>query len=260
VSVTRVRAKIAVEGVGKVFASRRGGTVTAIEHVDLDVAPGELVSILGPSGCGKSTLLYIVGGFEEATRGRVVCDGVPVTGPGPDRGIVFQEFALFGWRTVLGNVAYGLAERGLPRAEQRERALAALDLVGLADVAQLYPKELSGGMKQRAAIARALAVEPDVLLMDEPFGALDAQTRTDLQVELAGLRARLSTTVLFVTHSVEEAIFLSDRVVVLSPRPAVVREVVPVAIPRPREYEQVIADPRYAPLHRSLRDLLRGGR
>ncbi|MFI0351177.1 ABC transporter ATP-binding protein [Actinomadura sp. 9N407] len=249
--------KVRVEGVGKVFARRGREPVEALESIDLTVRPGEFVSIVGPSGCGKSTLLYIVGGFVGASRGTVRYDGEPVRGPGPERGIVFQEFALFPWKTVLGNVAYGLARQGMGRAERLERARHHLAMVNLEGMDRLYPKELSGGMKQRVAIARTLATDPDLLLMDEPFGALDAQTRTVLQDELLKIWERTRKTVLFVTHSVEEAVYLSDRIYVFSHRPARIKAVLDVGLDRPRDRERMLADPAYPVLHRKIWDLLR---
>jgi NitT/TauT family transport system ATP-binding protein len=244
--------KIAARGVRKVFETRRA-SVTAIEGLDLEAARGEFVSIVGPSGCGKSTLLHILAGFVEPTEGEVTVDGAPVRGPDPARGIVFQELALFGWKTVLGNVAYGLAEQGVPRRERAERAAQWVRLVGLEGFERHYPKELSGGMKQRVALARALVVDPDVLLMDEPFGAVDAQTRVALQQELLAIWERTHKTVVFVTHSVDEALALSDRVWVFSQRPARVREIVEVDLPRPRD----LGMPGYAELHRRIWGLLR---
>ncbi|MEW2354700.1 ABC transporter ATP-binding protein [Spirillospora sp. NPDC029432] len=249
--------KVRAEGVGKVFARRGRDPVRALESIDLTVGPGEFVSIVGPSGCGKSTFLYIVGGFVGASSGTVRCDGEPVRGPGPERGIVFQEFALFPWKTVLGNVAYGLARQGVGRAERLERARRHLETVNLRGVERLYPKELSGGMKQRVAIARTLATDPDLLLMDEPFGALDAQTRAVLQAELTRIWERTRKTVLFVTHSVEEAIYLSDRIYVFSHRPARIKAVLDVGLERPRDRERMLADPAYPVLHRKIWDLLR---
>ena len=240
----------------KVYASRRG-SVTAIERLDFAAAAGELVSLVGPSGCGKSTFLHVVGGFVEATAGEVLVDATRVTGPDPSRGVVFQDLALFDWRTVLGNVAYGLAERGVPRRERAERARAYLDLVGLHGFERHYPKELSGGMRQRVALARALIVEPAVLLLDEPFASVDAQTRTVLQRELLELWERTKTTILLVTHSVEEALLLSDRVYVLSARPATVRDVVDVDLERPRDLEALVGAPAYGALHRRVTALLR---
>jgi NitT/TauT family transport system ATP-binding protein len=252
--------KVRAEGVGKVFTRRGRDPVTALRSIDLAARPGEFVSILGPSGCGKSTFLYIAAGFVAASHGTVRYDGRPVRRPGPERGFVFQEFALFPWKTVLGNVTYGLARQGVGRAERTERARHHLEMVNLGGVEKLYPKELSGGMKQRVAIARTLATDPDVLLMDEPFGSLDAQTRADLQIELTGIWERTHKTVLFVTHSVEEAIYLSDRIYVFSHRPARVKEVVEVKLDRPRDRERMLADPVYPELHRRIWDLLREDR
>ena len=247
---------IQTRAVRKVYESRRG-SVTAIDGLDFAAQDGEFVSIVGPSGCGKSTFLYILGGFVAATGGEVTVDGAPVTGPDPSRGIVFQEFALFPWKTVLGNVTYGLAARGVPRAQRARTAREYLDMVRLTEFERHYPKELSGGMKQRVALVRSLIMEPDILLMDEPFAAVDAQTRAVLQQELLEIWERTSTTVLFVTHSVEEALLLSDRVYVLSSRPARVREVVEVELPRPRDLEAILALPAYGALHRRVSSLLR---
>ena len=240
-------ARIRACGVRKVYEGRRAG-VTAIDEVDLAAEAGEFVSIVGPSGCGKSTLLHIVGGFVEPTAGEVSVEGT--------RGVVFQELALFPWKTVLGNVAYGLAEQGVPRRERAQRAGRYVALVKLAGFEHAYPKELSGGMKQRVALARSLIVDPDILLMDEPFGAVDAQTRVALQGELLSLWERMRKTVLFVTHSVDEALYLSDTVYVLSSRPARVKEVVRVALPRPRDPEAILALPEYRALHGRIWSLL----
>jgi NitT/TauT family transport system ATP-binding protein len=254
---SRPRGKSAeITALSKVFGGGRRGAVHAIERIDLTARPGEFVSIVGPSGCGKSTLLYIVGGFLDATSGEVKIDGQRIRGPGADRGIVFQDFALFPWKTVLGNVTYGLAERGIGRRERNAHARRYLEMMNLVGVERLYPKELSGGMKQRVALARTLVTEPDVLLMDEPLGALDAQTRAVLQVELSNVWERTGKTVLFVTHSVEEAIYLSDRIFVFTQRPARVKDVIQVEIPRPRDREAIIRDPTYADLHRRIWELL----
>ena len=191
----------------------------ALSATDLEFAPGSFTSLLGPTGCGKSTLLNTIAGFVTPTSGRVLMDGVPVTGPGPDRGMVFQHYALLPWFTARGNVEFALKRFGLPRAERRERALESLQAVGLADAAEKYPAQLSGGMRQRVALARALAAEPQVLLMDEPFGALDAITRARMQRLLAQLWQRTRTTVVFVTHDVDEALALSQRVVVMAADP-----------------------------------------
>ncbi|MBX9591443.1 MAG: ABC transporter ATP-binding protein [Hyphomonadaceae bacterium] len=239
---------IAIEGLSKSFETARRSSHTALADISLNVAAGEFVSILGPSGCGKSTLLYIVGGFVPPTEGTVAVNGKPVTGPGPDRGPVFQEFALFPWKTVLGNVMYGLLERGMARSKAEERARALIGLVHLKGYEHFYPKELSGGMKQRVAIARTLAYGPSILLMDEPFGALDAHTRTGLQNELLDIWERDRKTVLFVTHSVEEAVFLSDRVVVLTRSPGRIKQTVAIGLSRPRRRAQLLVDRRYQTL------------
>ncbi|WP_017523785.1 ABC transporter ATP-binding protein [Pusillimonas noertemannii] len=236
---------IAIEQLGKTFQTARGTEHTAIRDISLQVPEGQFMSILGPSGCGKSTLLYIVGGFEQATTGSVKVDGRVINAPGPDRGPVFQEYALFPWKTVLSNVAYGLREQGVSKAQAEEKAMLWLDKVKLKDYAHFYPRELSGGMRQRAAIARTLAYEPAILLMDEPFGALDAHTRLKLQTGLLGLWEQLKNTVLFVTHGVEEAVYLSDRVVVLSGTPGTVREIVDIDLPRPRVRSELLRNPRY---------------
>ncbi|MDY7106960.1 MAG: ABC transporter ATP-binding protein [Actinomycetota bacterium] len=250
-------AAIGLDGVRKVYPGRSGrDEVVAIDHIDVDVRPGEFCSIVGPSGCGKSTLLYIVAGFLEASGGSVRHDGIDVDGPGVDRGIVFQQYGLFPWKTVAGNVAEGLRARGAGRREAKREAARYLEMVGLADSADRYPKELSGGMQQRVAIARTLAQDPDVLLMDEPFGALDAQTRHQLQRELTTIWAGTTKTVLFVTHSVEEAIYLSDRIVVLTHRPSTVAEIIDVDIPRPRDREDILDHPRFAELHHRVWHLL----
>lgn len=239
---------ISIEGLGKSFETARRTSHLALTDISLDVADGEFVSILGPSGCGKSTLLYIVGGFVQPTRGSVAVDGKPVTGPGPDRGPVFQEFALFPWKTVLGNVMYGPLERGMARSKAEEKARALIALVHLTGYENFYPKELSGGMKQRVAIARTLAYGPSILLMDEPFGALDAHTRTGMQKELLEIWERDRKTVLFVTHSVEEAVFLSDRVVVLTRSPGRIKETIKIDLPRPRRRTELLVDRRYQTL------------
>jgi NitT/TauT family transport system ATP-binding protein len=257
VAAPSVDFKLQARDVRKTFVSRSGKRVVALDGIDVHVRPGEFVSLVGPSGCGKSTLLYILGGFVRPDGGSVACDGAVVRGPGPERGIVFQEFVLFPWKTVLGNVEYGLIELGVPPAERRERARRYLAMVNLSGIESSYPKELSGGMKQRVAIARTLAVEPDVLLMDEPFGALDAQTRAMLQVELMRIWESTRTTIVFVTHALDEAIFLSDRIYVFSQHPARVKAVIDVDIERPRDREAMLDDPAYATLHHRLAQLLR---
>ena len=210
----------------------RGGEVHALEAVSLSVAEGEFVSVLGPSGCGKSTLLYIVAGFEHASHGTVCVDGDPVQGPGADRGMVFQDYALFPWKTVLQNVTFGLEIQGVTRAECVETAKTFIALVELGGFEDKYPHELSGGMRQRCALARAVANNPRILLMDEPLAAIDALTRNSLQEEIlkvcAGRAGRPRKTVMYVTHSIEEAVFLSDRIVMMTPRPGRVLGVIDV--------------------------------
>jgi NitT/TauT family transport system ATP-binding protein len=237
---------IAIDRLSKSFAAAHAATDRlALSDISLQIAEGEFVSIVGPSGCGKSTLLYMVGGFLAPSRGAVSVAGKPVTGPGPDRGPVFQEFALFPWKTVLGNVMYGLLQQGVSKPEAEAKARALISLVHLTGYERFYPKELSGGMKQRVAIARTLAYGPAILLMDEPFGALDAHTRTGLQNELLEIWERDRKTVLFVTHSVEEAVFLSDRVVVLTRSPGRVKATIDIDLPRPRRRTELLVDRRY---------------
>ncbi|MFC4248462.1 ABC transporter ATP-binding protein [Natribaculum luteum] len=227
------RAHVVVDGVSKHYSSAQE-PVRALEDVSFAVDPGEFVCIVGPSGCGKTTLFRIIAGLESATAGTVSLDGEPVDGPGPELGVVFQEYLLFPWRTVAGNVGFGLEKQALTATERDERVRRLLSLVGLEEFGDSYPKELSGGMKQRVAIARALAVDPELLLMDEPFGAVDAQTREMLQDELLEVWRETGKTILFVTHDVEEAITLADRIVVMDSEPGRVREVVDVGLERPR--------------------------
>jgi NitT/TauT family transport system ATP-binding protein len=231
------RPKLRFESVTKSFPVRgtRGQVLTALERVDLDVRSGEFLCLVGPSGCGKSTLLDLLGGLTAPTSGRVLVDDHPVGGPGLDRGIVFQQYALLPWRTALGNVEFGLEAKGVPRRDRAERARHHLDLVGLAAFEDRYPHELSGGMKQRVALARSLAFDPDVLLMDEPFAALDAQTRDLLQVELVRIWERTGKTVLFITHGIDEAVFLGGRVAVMTSRPGRIKHVLQVELDRHAE-------------------------
>ncbi len=228
---------IQIEHLTKTFGRSNGEAHTAIQDVSASIGAGSFVSIVGPSGCGKSTLLYLVGGFIPPTGGSIRVQGRPVTGPGPDRGPVFQEFALFPWKTVAGNVAWGLEAQGASRSDIDEVVGKYLDLTGLAEFRNHYPAELSGGMKQRVALARVLAFDPKVLLMDEPFGALDAQTRETMQAEVTHLWDRTKKTIVFVTHDIEEAVYLGDRVVVLSARPGRIKEEVKIDLPRPRGLE-----------------------
>jgi NitT/TauT family transport system ATP-binding protein len=224
-------AKIQIDGVSKAF----GNGVPALGGIDLDVAARELVCLLGPSGCGKSTLLNIVAGFLAPTTGRVLVDGTPVTGPGADRGVVFQEYVLFPWLTVTGNVEFGLTLTGAPAEVRRRTAARYVEMVGLRAHAEKFPVQLSGGMKQRVAIARALANNPSIILMDEPFGALDAQTREILQDELSKIQRVEHKTVIFVTHSIREAVYLGDRVVVMTSAPGRIKQVFDIKLPDVRD-------------------------
>src|SRR5262245_21037661 len=230
------RTKLDVRGVSlDLLNERTGRSLPVLRDIDFAVFEGELVVIVGPSGCGKSTFLNAVDGLLPVTSGAILLDGRAVEGPGPDSAMVFQHDSLFPWRTVIENGTYGLDLQGrLAKAERRERARALIDLVGLSGFAEHYPHELSGGMRQRVNIARALAVEPQLLLLDEPFAALDAQTREFMQVELLKILARAKTTALFVTHQINEAVFLADRVVVFSARPAGIKDIIAVELPGER--------------------------
>ena len=230
--------RIEITDLGIAFGSddRR---VEAVRRFTLMTTPGEFVALLGPSGCGKTTVLNAIAGFVPPTVGRVVVDGEQVTEPGADRGMVFQQHSLFPWKTVLGNVEFGLKMRGIGPRERASQARAYLNLVGLTGFERAYPGELSGGMQQRVGIARVLVNRPRVMLMDEPFGALDAQTRLAMQELLLGVWREVKTTVLFVTHDIDEAIFLADRVVVMTARPGQVRDLVPVKLTRPRPAEVI---------------------
>src|SRR5437588_1348585 len=224
-------------GVRKVYA-KDGQSLEVLNVEQFSVREGELITVIGPSGCGKSTFLHILGGFIKSEGGGSIrVYGEEVNGPGPDRGMMFQEFALFPWKTVAGNVAWGLEAQGVPRRQIEATVGKYLEIMGLADFRNHLPAELSGGMKQRAALARVLAFDPKVLLMDEPFGALDAQTRETMQEEVTRLWERTKKTIVFVTHDIEEAVYLGDRVVVLSARPGRIREEVAIELPRPRELD-----------------------
>ena len=227
--------KLIIDGVTKTFLEKKGGKSTvALRDFNLAVADGEFVCLVGPSGCGKTTLLKLIAGLEQASSGSIYLDGKPVTAPGPERGLVFQDFALFPWRDVTGNVAFGPEVLKVPIAERLRTARQCIELVGLAGSGHKYPSELSGGMQQRAAIARALANNPQLLLMDEPFGSLDAQTRNQMQNELLRIWQDNKKAVVFVTHSVEEAVYLSNRVVVMTGSPGTVKQVYPVGLSYPR--------------------------
>ncbi|HEX9212873.1 MAG TPA: ABC transporter ATP-binding protein [Bradyrhizobium sp.] len=236
---------IEIDRVSQVFQTSARKDHLALSDISLRIEEGAFVSILGPSGCGKSTLLYIVGGFVSPTSGAAKMKGKTISAPGPDRGPVFQEFALFPWKTVMGNVMYGPRQQGVHAAEAEAQSRALIEMVGLKGYENFYPKELSGGMKQRVALARTLAYHPEVLLMDEPFGALDAHTRTRLQNDLLNIWERDRKTVLFVTHSVDEAVFLSDKVVMMSKSPGRIRQVIDIDLPRPRRRNELLLDPRY---------------
>src|SRR5713226_4517686 len=218
--------QIVIAGVNHTYRPPSGRPVLALEDVSLSVGNREFLALLGPSGCGKSTLLYLLGGFMPTETGKILIEGKPVGAPGPDRGIVFQHFALFPWKTVRKNVLYGLERQGLPRAEREARAQSFIDLVGLSGFEDSYPSQLSGGMKQRTAIARTLAFDPRMLLMDEPFGALDAQTRSLMQTELLAIWEKTRKTVIFVTHDVHEAVYLAERVAVMTARPGRIKTIV----------------------------------
>ncbi len=226
--------------------------VIAIEDITLKVRENEFLVIVGPSGCGKSTFLYLAAGFEEPTSGEILLDGRRIEGPGPDRGFVFQEFALYPWKTVLENVSFGLEIQGMDKKAAREKAREYIRTIGLSGFENAYPHTLSGGMKQRVGIARALAYDPEVLLMDEPFGSLDAQTKKLMQQELLRIWAKTRKTVVYVTHSVVEATYLADRVVVLTARPSRVKGIVEVNIPRPRSY----TDEKYLSIRERILGLL----
>jgi NitT/TauT family transport system ATP-binding protein len=246
---------LSLEGLSKAFVEKKSGnTLEVLENIDLEVERGGITCVVGPSGCGKTTLLRLMGGLELPSAGRVLFEGEPVTGPGPERGMVFQEYALFPWRTVVKNVSFGLEVEGMARDETRAKADEYLQVVGLSGHDDLYPRELSGGMKQRVAIARTLAVEPRILLMDEPFASLDAQTRNGMQEFLVGLWQATGKTIVFVTHSVDEAVYLGHDIVGLSRRPARVinRFFNPLGYPRNR------TDGQFTDLRSEILDYLAG--
>lgn len=248
--------RISVEGVSKQFTDTVGQAFIALDNVDLRLAEGEFVSLIGPSGCGKSTLLEIVAGLQTATSGRVLQDGKEISRPGPERAVVFQNYALFPWRTVIDNVAFSMELRKVGRSERREKSGHYLELMGLRGFESHYIWQLSGGMRQRVGLARALACEPAVLLMDEPFGALDAITRDVLQDHLLRIQAETKKTVLFVTHGVDEALYLSDRIVVLGTRPGRVVEIFDTDFDRTRGREHIRSLPEYQAAHAAIWDIL----
>ena len=251
---------VEIEGVSKSFqktVKNNSTELKALANVNLSIRENEFLSIIGPSGCGKTTLLKIIDGLIPCDGGTIAINGKQVTRPGPDRAVVFQTFALLPWRTVLANVEFSLELRHMPKEERTNTARDYLKRVGLADFENHYPHELSGGMQQRAGLARALAVNPMILLMDEPFGSVDAQTRQLLQEELLELWQRERKTVIFVTHSMDEAVYLSDRVVVMTPRPGKVAEVLDVPLPRPRLADEVRRDPKFVDLTNYIWDSLK---
>jgi NitT/TauT family transport system ATP-binding protein len=242
---------VEIQGVSKSFhktVKESKSELKALADVSLSIRANEFLSIIGPSGCGKTTLLKMIDGLIPYDSGKILIDGKPVTAPGPDRAVVFQSFALLPWRTVLANVEFSLELRHLPKEERTKITRDYLKRVGLAEFENHYPHELSGGMQQRAGLARALAVNPSILLMDEPFGAVDAQTRQLLQEELLELWQRERKTVIFITHSMDEAVYLSDRVVVMTPRPGTVAEILDVPLPRPRVSDEVRRDAKFVDL------------
>jgi NitT/TauT family transport system ATP-binding protein len=243
--------QIVISGVNKVFQTGERELV-ALKDISLQIPRGQFTCLLGPSGCGKSTLLNAVAGFSPPTSGIITTDGKPVTGPGPDRGMVFQEYALFPWMTVEDNIGFGLEIKGMARAEIRQRVDALLAMLSLSDFRARFPKDLSGGMRQRVAIARVLALDSPIMLMDEPFGALDALTRRNLQDELLRIWDEFRKTIVFVTHSIEEAIYLADRIVVMTYRPGTVKRDMLVNLPRLRDP----ADPEFNALKRELGQLV----
>lgn len=243
-----------VKEVQKIFNTAKGD-ITALKNINFKAHRREFVSVIGASGCGKSTLIRILAGLESASSGEVLLDGMPVSGPGPDRGMVFQGYTLFPWLTVKKNVMFGLRSQGMTLATSESEALQWIDLVGLAKFAESYPDQLSGGMKQRVAIARALANKPRILLMDEPYGALDAQTRCKMQSYLLQIWHNIDITVLFITHDLDEAIYLSDRILVLKSHPGEVEEVIEVPVPRPRDQEQFIS-PEFLATRKRIDELI----
>ena len=248
------RPKMRLERVTRTFLD---GAVVAFQDLTLEVRPNEALCVVGPSGCGKTTLLRCLAGLIAPSEGRVYLDGEPMTAPDPSVVMVFQHFGLFPWKTVFDNVAYGLKVRGIPRNQWPEAVKPYIDLVGLTGFESMYPYQLSGGMQQRAGLARALALKPQVLLMDEPFGALDAQTRELMQEELVRILEKEQRTLVFITHSIDEAIVLGDRIVVMSTRPGRIREVLDVGLPRPRNVQEARTSERYAELRQHIWNELR---
>lgn len=249
--------KLQAQQVWKIFGDRRAAEVVAVQELSLYVGENEFVSLVGPSGCGKSTLLMMAAGLEPISAGDILIDGRPISGPGADRGMVFQSYTLFPWLSVEENIRFSLKQRRLARSEQDALVREHIQLVGLTGFERAYPNQLSGGMRQRVAIARALVYKPEMLLMDEPFGALDAQTRLQMQELLLTVWQTHRTTVLFITHDVEEAILLSDRIYVMTARPGRIKTELIVDLPRPRNLLETESDPRFAALRRQVLTLIR---
>ena len=247
--------RVAIAGVSKIYETREGDDIHALDNIDLTITPGEFVAIVGPSGCGKSTLLSMLAGLFPATTGTIRLDDAPLAGPHPKTGVVFQTDLLLYWRTVIDNILLPIEIKRRPREEYLARAEALLEKVGLAVFGSKFPSELSGGMRQRVAICRALIQEPGLLLMDEPFGALDALTREQLIMDLQTMWLSVNNTVLFITHGIEEAIFLADRVIVMSPRPGRIDLDLAVGIPRPRRWKEVHENPQFLAAMRKVREI-----
>ncbi|MFX3632530.1 MAG: ABC transporter ATP-binding protein [Candidatus Pristimantibacillus sp.] len=258
-------AKISIQQVQKTFRIKRNlghlkeasQPISVLQNINLDVKQGEFMVIVGPSGCGKSTLLDLLAGLTKPNSGQILLDGEPITGPNLDRGIVFQQYALFPWKTALANVEFGLEIKGVGRKKRREIALEYIKLVGLAGFENRYPHELSGGMKQRIAIARSLAYDPEVLLMDEPFAALDAQTRETLQSELLRIWEATKKTIIFITHGIEEAVFLGQRVAIMSSRPGRIKEIIEIPFQARNSEEDLRSNPEFVKLRHQVWDLLK---
>jgi ABC-type nitrate/sulfonate/bicarbonate transport system ATPase subunit len=250
--------RLSIRNVGKIFPSSRRGVppTEALKPVSLEIGDNDFITVLGPSGCGKSTLLRLVAGLETPTSGEILLDGAPISGPGADRGVVFQSYTLFPWLTVRENICFGLREKNMPAAQQREISDRFVAQVGLRGFEDHYPKQLSGGMQQRVAIARALANDPKILLLDEPFGALDNQTRVLMQELLLGIWEQAQKTVMFITHDIDEAIFMASRVVVMSARPGRIKAELPVDFPHPRSYT-VKTSPEFMALKARLTEEIR---
>jgi NitT/TauT family transport system ATP-binding protein len=248
-----------LQNLTKTFRDPQRNELIVLHNISLTIQQGEFICLVGPSGCGKSTLLRLIDGLLQPDQGRIIINGEVVTQPGPDRGVVFQHGNLLPWRTALGNVEYGLEMRGVPKAERRDKAMHYIDLVGLHGFEKYFPAQLSGGMQHRTGLARALAIEPEILLMDEPLASLDAQTRETLQVELARICSNISRTVIFVTHDIEEAIFLADRVVVMSSNPGSIAQITTIPFEQPR-LEALRSMAAFATMRGEIAQLLRPDR